>query len=309
MTHPNDQKSWIDSGLPAARPQIPCQGDADAPAPGLHSTGVPPLCNWGVRIYTLGRFSLVKDGVSVRFEHKAQKRPIELLQALIALGGRQVHQIQLEDALWSNASGRSAHQSFTMALHRLRHLIGHKCLRLEEGKLTLDPLFCWVDVWAFERRLHKVETLRQEIATHPAEIYLLIRGAIDLLSGQFLCHEIEQPWMLPLREKLRHRVQRLFTDLGRCLGRGRRCEEAISLYHKALEIDPLAEEFYRHLMVCYTALDRHPEALATYHYCCNVLYHRLNFTPSPLTEALLHAIQQQDRNFVIPYCTACRTAN
>jgi DNA-binding SARP family transcriptional activator len=274
----------------------------------LPSPGAPQVSDWSVCIYTLGRFSLLKDGVCLRFEHKAQKRPIELLQTLIALGGRQVHQIQLEDALWSNASGRSAHQSFNMALHRLRHLIGHESLRLEEGKLTLDPLLCWVDVWAFERRIHNIEALRQQAATLPAEIYLLIKGAIDLLQGQFLCHEIEQPWMLPLREKLRHRVQRLFTDLGRCLGREGRCEEAISLYHRALEIDPLAEEFYRHLMICYAALDRHPESLAAYHYCCKALYHQLNAPPSPLTEALLQAIQQQDRNFINPYCTACRTA-
>lgn len=308
MIHSNDQKNWVDSGFIPSRLEVPCQSDADAPVPGLPSPAAPPLGNWAVRIYTLGRFSLVKDGVSLRFEHKAQKRPIELLQALIALGGRQVHQIQLEDTLWSNASGRSAHQSFNMALHRLRHLIGHKSLHLEEGKLTLNPLLCWVDVWAFERRLHKIEALRQETATLSAEIYLLIKGAIDLLQGQFLCHEIEQSWMLPLREKLRHRVQRLFAVLGRCLGREGRCEEAISLYHKALEIDPLAEEFYRHLMICYAALGRLPEALATYHYCCNALYHRLNVPPSPLTEALLQVIQQQDRNFVTPCCTACRTA-
>lgn len=309
MTHSNNQKNRVGSALMPTRPEVPCQSDAAAPVPGLPSTGVPPVSNWSVRIHTLGRFSIVKNGVSLRFLHKAQKRPVELLQSLIALGGRQVHQIQLEDALWSNASGRSAHQSFNMALHRLRHLIGRESLHLEEGKLTLDPLHCWVDVWAFERRLHKVEALRQETATLPAEIYLLIKGAMDLLQGQFLCHEIEQPWMLPLREKLRHRVQRLFTDLGRCFGREGRCEEAISLYHRALEIDPLAEEFYRHLMICYAALDRHPEALAAYHYCCKTLYHRLNVPPSPLTEALLQAIQQQDRNFVTPYCTACRTAN
>ena len=308
MTHRNNQKKRVDSGFIPTRPEIPCQGDADVPVPGFHSTGVPPLRNWAVRIYTLGRFSLVKDGLSIRFAHKAQKRPIELLQTLIALGGRQVHQIQIEDALWSNASGRSAHQSFNMALHRLRHLIGHECLRVEEGKLTLNPFFCWVDVWDFERRLHEVETLRHETATS-TELYLLIKGAVNMLQGQFLCREIEQPWMLPLREKLRHRVRRLFTDLGRCFGREGKCEEAIIVYHKALEIDPLAEEFYRHLMICYTALDRHPEALAAYHYCCKALYHRLNVPASPLTEDLLQAIQQQDRNFVTTCCAACRTTD
>lgn len=260
-----------------------------------------------VRIYTLGRFVIIRGGKPLQFERKAQKRPTELLQALIALGGRLVTQIQLEDALWPDAGSDSARSSFNMALLRLRKMIGTECLRLEEGKLTLDPLFCWVDVWAFQRRLGQIESGLQQ-GSPPAALAFLIQQSMDLLQGPFLGGESEQYWMSPLREKLRHRVRRLFRNLGRWLGGQGLCEQAIYTYRKALEIDPLAEEFYQQLITCYAALDRYPEALAAYHYCRKALNARLNVPPAPATEALLQAIQQQDRSALEANCAVCRTA-
>jgi DNA-binding SARP family transcriptional activator len=262
---------------------------------------------WPVRIYTLGRFAVVKDGGSLQFKRKAQKRPIELLQALIALGGRSVSQIRLEDALWQNVPGASAKQSFNMALYRLRKLIGGDCLQLHDHKLTLNPCCCWVDVWAFERRLHEAEGLLRDPSISLDKLLQLTTETIDLLQGTFLGNEVEQSWVLPLREKLRHRVGRLFKDLGRHCGKAGQCEKAISLYRKALEVDPLDEEFYRRLMICYGALDRFPEALATYHYCRKNFALRLNVRPSSATEALLKAIELPDKSVFLSACTVRRT--
>lgn len=43
-----------------------------------------------LRIYTLGRFTLVSDGTPLRYSRKAPSKPLLLLKALIAAGGRQV---------------------------------------------------------------------------------------------------------------------------------------------------------------------------------------------------------------------------
>ncbi len=45
---------------------------------------------WQLRIYTLGRFGLIKDGEAMRFTGKIQQKPLALLKALIAFGGREV---------------------------------------------------------------------------------------------------------------------------------------------------------------------------------------------------------------------------
>jgi len=263
---------------------------------------------WPVRIYTLGRFAVVKDGGPLQFKRKAQKRPIELLQALIAFGGRSVSQVHLEDALWPDVPGTSAQQSFNMALHRLRKLIGANCLQLHDQKLTLNSCCCWVDVWAFERRLRETEGLLRDPSKSLGKLLQLATETMDLLQGTFLSNEVEQSWVLPLREKLRHRVGRLFKDLGHHCGKAGQCEKAISLYRKALEVDPLAEEFHHRLMICYAALDRFPEALAAYHYCRKNLDLRLNVRPSSATEALLRAIEVPDKSVFHSACTVCRTS-
>jgi hypothetical protein len=45
---------------------------------------------WPIKIYSLGHFSVLKDGAPIRFARRTQKRPLELLQALIAFGGIEV---------------------------------------------------------------------------------------------------------------------------------------------------------------------------------------------------------------------------
>jgi DNA-binding SARP family transcriptional activator len=76
-----------------------------------------------LRIYTLGRFSLLKGDVSLHSGNKAQKKPIDLLKALIAFGGRDIRRESLSDALWPDADGFSANNSLSTTLQRLRKLV------------------------------------------------------------------------------------------------------------------------------------------------------------------------------------------
>ena len=43
--------------------------------------------------------------------------------SLIALGGREASEERLSNALWPDADGDLAHESFTITLHRLRRLM------------------------------------------------------------------------------------------------------------------------------------------------------------------------------------------
>ena len=102
-----------------------------------------------VKIYSLGRFLLEIDGSPIRFAATAQRKPLEPLKALVALGGETVPVEQLTESLWPEAEGDKAQGSFATTLHRLRGLIGSATLRHGDARLTLDPGCCWVDAWAF----------------------------------------------------------------------------------------------------------------------------------------------------------------
>ena len=58
-----------------------------------------------IKIYTLGRFEIIRDDEPLHFSGKEQKKPLELLKALIAFGGRDVPEERLTDALWPDADG------------------------------------------------------------------------------------------------------------------------------------------------------------------------------------------------------------
>ena len=157
---------------------------------------------WAARIYTLGRFSIVKDGAPLRFTGKAQKKPLELLKVLIAFGGRNVPESKLQDALWPEAEGDSAAQALATTLFRLRKLVGDNLVERGEGRLTLDAKSCWVDCWALERLFNENSngrTVRLEKIT-------------KLYQGPFMDGE-DDAWAMLMREKLLTKVKKLKAKL------------------------------------------------------------------------------------------------
>jgi DNA-binding SARP family transcriptional activator len=76
-----------------------------------------------------------------------QKKPIELLKYVVDNGG-QATEAEIADALWHQADGDLAHNSFKMALSRLRNLIGKESIKFQAGKVSINPDCCWVEALA-----------------------------------------------------------------------------------------------------------------------------------------------------------------
>jgi LuxR family transcriptional regulator, maltose regulon positive regulatory protein len=252
------------------------------PAEALHLDAWP----FPVRIYTLGRFSVLTDGKPLEFSGKAQRKPLELLMALIAFGGRDVSERQLTDALWPDAHGDAAHQACAVALHRLRKLIGcDDAINLQRNHFSLDPRYVWVDAWAFERCLAPEKGGSDAISQGASD------RAVALYQGPFLGRHADLQWAIAPRERLRVRFMRHLADRGRQLFASGRVDAAIALFEKGLNADPLAEEFYRQLMVCYQALDLRSQAIAVYQRCEKTLAATGGIAPGAKTVALYEALQ------------------
>src|SRR5271154_1424894 len=90
------------------------------------------------RVRVLGRFSLLKGDIPLTIPRRLRK-PQELLQALIALGGAEVSAGVLIDALWPDSEGDAAYHSLESALYRLRQLLGVRdAVRMEGGAVSLN---------------------------------------------------------------------------------------------------------------------------------------------------------------------------
>lgn len=194
---------------------------------------------WDLKVYTLGRFSLVKDDTALHFNGKAQRRSLQMLKALIALGGREVPEIRLSEVLWPEAEGDHAHSSFTTTLSRLRKLIGEHSLYFRNGCLSLDARRCWVDAWAFQRILGEAQDAPSE-----NEAEALAHQAMDLYHGPFLDSEEDAPWLRLPRERLRKRlVEAVIARAQRLEGAGR-SHQPLVLLGKALAADPDLQELF-----------------------------------------------------------------
>jgi LuxR family transcriptional regulator, maltose regulon positive regulatory protein len=260
-----------------------------APAPTLEAWP------WSIKIYTLGRFALVIDDVPLRSTGKAQRKPLDLLKCLVAFGGREVSMATLTQALWPEADGDSGRTAFEMTLHRLRKLLGRDdAVLLSDGRLSLSPHTVWVDVWALERLLGYAEAeLKrggQERPQAPGEIH---EPLFHLYQGEFLDRDEEQPWLLGMRQKLHSKLLRYVTALGQHWEASGHWEHAERLYKRGIELDPLAEELYRRLIIAYIKRDQPAAALEVYRRCRQMLSVVLGMKPSAETETLHRSLLER----------------
>jgi DNA-binding SARP family transcriptional activator len=247
---------------------------ADAPVP---DTWPCPL-----KLHTLGRFTVTRDDQPLSRSPSHQK-PLELLQALIALGGREVDEERLAELFWPEAEGDVAIQNLKINVHRLRKLLPEDALVWTEGKLTLDAHRVWVDLWALERELNRLDQ-----AT-PAKAVALAQRIFRLYRGAFL-PENTAPWALAARERIHNKTLRLVTRAAETL-LSTDPVAAVPLYDQAIELDPLRESLYQGLMRCHRALHRPAEVEHVYRRCRDVLKRELGVEPSGETETLIKSLR------------------
>jgi hypothetical protein len=168
--------------------------------PPLHLAAWP----WPLEIVTFGRFEVLLDGSPLHFDGKSQKRPLALLKVLVAMGGHDVTEDHIADALWPDAEGDAAQQALATTLHRLRRLIGAEAVQRREGLLNLHPARCRVDVWSCERYLEQTEAALRLGDAEGASAAL--QSALELHRGPFLPGDETAPWTAPLRERLHRRL-------------------------------------------------------------------------------------------------------
>jgi LuxR family transcriptional regulator, maltose regulon positive regulatory protein len=242
--------------------------------------GVPPPPTpaeswpWPIRIYTLGRFAVQRDGQPLEFSRKSPRKTLALLKVIIANGGSGVREQQLLDIFWSDEEGDVAVRSLTAALHRLRTLLGdNEAVIQQGGTLSLNPSRVWVDALAFDGLFSGVASIDAG-------------QLLELYRGGFLKEDEGEPWSVTTRERLRSRFIHALGLATANLEREGRYELAIECYLRGIDCDPVIETFYQGLMRCYAHTGRRAEAVAAYQRLKHILSVALSLKPSAATENL-----------------------
>jgi LuxR family maltose regulon positive regulatory protein len=244
---------------------------------------------WPLKVYTLGQFLIYKDGQPLRFSRKAQKKPLELLQALIAAGAGGIREEELADALWPEADGDAAAQTLKTTIYRFRLLVGKdEVVKVRERHVTLDDRHCWIDAWAFEQLLGESDR------SNPPAAFPLLEKAVGLYQGPFLGRKMEEPRLLSAAERLRSKFLRGVEKLGAIWTRDGQWEKARDCYRKGLEVDGLAEEFCQGLMICSRSLDLKAEGLSVYKHFEKRLKTELGIEPAARTREIRDSMVRVD---------------
>lgn len=235
-----------------------------------------------IRIYTLGRFAIFNGSATLQFSGKVQKKPLALLKAVIALGGKNIAASALCDFLWPDSAGDNARHALDMAVSRLRKLLGSSsAILVHDAKFSVNDKIIWVDARAFEQ---SADEYHNQNRGAPGITLRLGAEALKQYAGTFLMGEEDMPWLLGYRERLRAAYLQLVLNHGALLEKHGKYQEAINCYHRALEVEPLAEEIYQGVMQCHLTRGEYAKTVEAFQRCQKTLSVFLGVRPSIKTE-------------------------
>jgi LuxR family maltose regulon positive regulatory protein len=250
----------------------------------------PWLRPWPIRVLTLGRFQIELDGRPLAFGGKVARRPLELLQFIIASGGSDVSVTGVMFALWRELEGDKAKSAFNVALHRLRKLLGKaEAVVLQLGKVSLNPKLVWVDCAAFEQLVD--DAGGASCAPLAPAAALNAQRALALYGGHFLHETDDESWQAMYRSRLASKFKRTVAQLARDGAGDGDLRAARALLEHALELDPLAEDLARELMQLLIDAGEQAAALNVFEHCRAAIAQRLNAKPASATLALVQRIR------------------
>lgn len=163
--------------------------------------------------YSFNHPRIELNGLPLKQEGKSQKKVIELILTIIALGSQDVQGERICEWLWSDSDGDQAQQALETALFRLRKLVGKSAVLVKDGRVSLNSDCCWIDVLAFETTLKELS----EVLEHEPNIALvdkLSKRVFHLYQGPFLSQldsSVVQLKQKQLQNKFIRTIKRLIT--------------------------------------------------------------------------------------------------
>jgi len=219
----------------------------------------------------------VQDGQPLRVNQgKGHKKPIEMLQTLIALGGRKVGVEHIIEHLWPDAEGDAAANLFKITLHRLRKLLLiENAIEFAEARVTLNPKLVWVDSWSLTRLL-------SESRNHDS-----FTRSLSLYQGHFLLHEpANNSAIISFRDKQKSRMLGAIKTQIATFESHKDWESMIQLSAQAISLDDLDEDFHSAAIRAYLACGRKAEALRAFE-LAKQRYAQMHLKPSHQLQSLI----------------------
>jgi DNA-binding SARP family transcriptional activator len=231
-------------------------------------------------VRTFGGLSIEVDERQLEIGKKIPKQPLNLLKLLAVHRTQTLSSEEIGLALWPDIPAANHPSTLKTTLSRLRKLVGRDSIVQQEGRLRLNSESVWTDSASVEILMHQ-----QVDGLDAAQLKSLWRRLKSVYRGMLL-PEDDHYWVLAARERMHVGFTRL---VNRIVDRALALDEhdmALDVCLYGLDVDPLAEGFYRGLMQAHVALGQHGEAVRVYRRCQQILNSRLAIEPAPETKAI-----------------------
>ena len=231
---------------------------------------------------TLGPFQIFQKGVGVRVNWRTSKS--RDLLALLVHQGKPVSRDVIIEELWPEHDLEKAQSLFHTCLYYLRQIlkkIGFPEIIYHNNTYSIKE-GCYVDERRQFQDLITAGFRRENTAEATCDF---LKRAITLYRGDYL-EELDYPWFLPDREKLRNLYcEALLWVAGYHLQK-EEFTQAIVYLENLIAINPLSEKPHRLLMTAYAGLKDWGLVRKSYHRLVDLLSGELGIAPTDETQEL-----------------------
>lgn len=232
-----------------------------------------------LRIQLLGEFRLFVN--EQPFDTLKKPRQQALLAYLLLNRHAPQSRQQVAFSFWPDTSEGQAYTNLRKVVFQLRAalpIIDDFILVDTQSLVWRQDASFSLDVAELEQALDLLEQASTSDAASVERVVTLYRG--ELLPN---CYD---DWLLPLRRELHERVVNTLTKMLAGLEAQHEYEVALRTAEHLLQLDPLHEVAYRHLMHLRALSGDRTGALRIYHECVTILEQELGVSPALETQAL-----------------------
>ncbi len=237
------------------------------------------------RIVTLGKFEVLKNGLSLNKTASGSKKIWELYKFMLSFREKDHTPESLMDQLWVDQDYSDPRSTLRRQMHRLRQVLNEEEATAEDKTVIFaNGYYSWnhqldilIDVDEFSRLVGDGD---KYITSAPDRALLDYNKAINLYTGDYLPESMDQHWIFSVRNNYRRLYSRAVSQSIRLLNGKEAYGDIIKICNKATQIDPYEETFQLAYMEAMLALGEHRQALEHYGYIANFYAQEMGLDPS-----------------------------
>jgi DNA-binding SARP family transcriptional activator len=251
-----------------------------------------------LKVYTLGCFEVKAGGKVLSNNYKRSEQLWNLFKYLLTYRNKRIVQEKFFDILWTDNECDNPIKALQNLIYRLRMLLnyegtnkdGESIINYSQGCYSLNKEFpYWTDVDEFEELYKKGKGFEHNNDfVNAIESY---QGAFMLYKGEYLCEELYNEWVTPIRNYYHRIYMDIISKLTKLLKHYGRTKDILKVCEEALMIQPFEESLHLIYIEALIEGGHIKEAQRQYEYATSMIYKELRVKPSTALRNLYRLIK------------------